>query len=41
MWWFPFLAVYAIGAIPELSIPWYYKLLLALLGVGFWKFLQM
>lgn len=41
MWWFPFFAVYAIGIIPELSIPWYYKLILALLSAGIWKFLQM
>ncbi|XP_078332634.1 palmitoyltransferase ZDHHC17-like isoform X1 [Crassostrea virginica] len=41
MWWFPFFAVYVIGAIPELSVPWYYKLLLALLTAGIWRFCQM
>ncbi|KAK3103253.1 hypothetical protein FSP39_017853 [Pinctada imbricata] len=40
MRWFPFFAVFAIGFIPELSIVWYYKLVLAAIAIGMWQFLK-
>ncbi|KAJ8299433.1 hypothetical protein KUTeg_023493, partial [Tegillarca granosa] len=40
MWWFPFIALFVIGYIPEMSAVWYVKVTLAVLAFLIYKFIS-